>query len=439
MFRLDLKHGLSGRDIGKIITGFNEALTRFERLNNYYDCKNNILERTMQNDKPNNRLAHGFCKYITNMATGYFMGRGIRFVTDWEENHLESVLDAEYTKDSGYELAKEASKCGIAFELLYINENSELRSKKFGAADFIPIYSRNVDEFLEGAIRIWTEKDVLGGGKKRGFAELYTDREIVTYEEQGETYVETERREHNFSDVPVIVYRNNEEQKGDYEDVITLIDAYDKAQSDTANDFEYFTDAYLVIIGAGGGFETGGGDDEDGGTRSLKNNRLMMLDKDGQAKWLVKEINDTATENYKTRLCNDIFFLAQVPALSDENFGNNVSGVAIKYKLIGLEELSIEKENKFRSAIKKKLKFVVEYINLTKSKNLSADDIEIKFDRNIIDNISEISEDARKLDGIVSRETLFGLLPFVDDPAEEAARVLEEKREDDREGVYLPI
>ena len=34
---------------------------------------------------------------------------------------------------------------------------------------------------------------------------------------------------------------------GDYEDVIPLIDAYDKAQSDTGNDMEYFTDAYLCI------------------------------------------------------------------------------------------------------------------------------------------------------------------------------------------------
>ena len=49
--------------------------------------------------------------------------------------------------------------------------------------------------------------------------------------------------------VPIAIYKNNEEEQGDFEQVISLIDAYDKMESDSLNDFEYFVDAYLALYG----------------------------------------------------------------------------------------------------------------------------------------------------------------------------------------------
>ena len=112
-------------------------------------------------------------------------------------------------------------------------------------------------------------------------------------------------------DIPVIVFWNNEEQQGDYEPHTSLVDAYDKAQSDTGNDMEYFTDAYLWIKGASEIVEAAltGEDGEGDGARAVRDfrkNKLLMLDENGQAGWLVKNVNDTATENYKNRLYKDL-------------------------------------------------------------------------------------------------------------------------------------
>ena len=317
MIRLDLSKGLSGDQIGKIIDVYASEMARFEKLEKYYSNENAILQRYIDPPKPNNKIVHSFCKYITNMATGYFMGKGVRFIIqdDKYKEAFTKALDEEYNKDTMFELAKEASKCGIAYELLYINENTELRSKMFGARDFIPLYSNSVDEFLEGAIRVWQEKDIFTG-KATDYAALYTAAEIITYRKlpKEKTYTEMERSPHGFDDVPVIVYQNNKECKGDFEDVISLADAYDKAQSDTANDFEYFTDAYLVIAGAGGGLENGSdseGDDEDENNKAiktLKEERLLFVDEKGQASWLIKTINDVAVENFKERIKKDMFF-----------------------------------------------------------------------------------------------------------------------------------
>jgi len=426
---MDLTDGLSGADIGKIIKGFAEEAARLERLSRYYANSGAILSRSMDSGKPDNKLAHNFCKYITNMATGYFMGGGVRInIADGAfKEAFDEIVDYEYTRDLTFEIAKEFSKCGVSYELLYINEEGKLKSKMFPALSFIPIYSDKADEFLEGAVRVWAGKDILSG-KITEYAELYTKKEIFSFQKTSADYTLTERRAHNFSDVPVIIYRNNEERKGDFEDVTALCDAYDKAQSDTANDFEYFTDAYLVIVGAGGGIagEDGDGDGNDNKVKILKNERILLLDEKGQADWLIKNINDTAVENYKKRLFNDIFFLSQVPALSDESFGANLSGVAIKYKLLGLEQLTAVKENKFRSAVNKKMKFIAEYIKLTTGREFDPKEIEITFERNAMDNLSETVDNAKKLTGITSRETILNLLPFVDNAAAEMERIAKE-------------
>ncbi|KYG90372.1 hypothetical protein A0U40_18220 [[Bacillus] sp. KCTC 13219] len=417
--------------IKKIIKKFQtEELPRLQKLEQYYQVKNDIIGRQLRSEKPNNRIAHGFAKYITNMATGFFMGEGLRFDTEDAEYkaELEKTL-GDHADETNFEITKEMSKKGISFELLYMNEESEIRSRYFKAEDFIPVYSTSVSEFLEFAIRLWQEDDLLTG-KTVAYAAVYTKSEIITYrQKQDKKYEEFEREAHKFPDVPVMVYWNNEELKGDYEDVLTKIDAYDKAQSDTANDFEYFTDAYLVIAGASGGLDKIDGDDEEGqkAAKTLRQERILFMDERGQAQWLVKQVNDTAVENFKNRIYDDIFFLSLVPALTDESFAGNLTGVAIRYKLIGLEQLAAIKEYKFLPAYKKKLRLITEMINLKKNRKYDASTVKVHFDRNMTDNLKELAEIAALLEGIISKETQLSLLPFVKDKQEELQRTLKDQ------------
>ncbi len=413
----------------KIIKKFQQhELPRFEQLEKYYQVKNNILNRPKTDRKPNNKMAHGFAKYIANMATGYFMGEGVRVET--ADEGYKALLDELNAMDMNFEIAKEMSKKGIAFELLYMNEQSEIRSRYFKAEEMIPIYSYAVDEFLEFAIRLWQEEDLLEE-KTVNYAEVYTKDEIILFQQvkKDKKYIEVQRDKHYFGDVPVVVYWNNEERTGDYEDVITLIDAYDKTQSDTANDFEYFTDAFLVIVGAAGGLENVTEDDEEGkkAAKTLRNERILFLDEKGQAQWLIKEVNDTAVENFKNRIAKDIFFLSLVPALTDESFAGNLTGVAIKYKMIGLEQLAAIKEKKFLPSYKKKLRIVTRMFNLRLNRNYDANSVETKFDRNMISNIKELAEIVALLDGIISKESQYELLPFIKNVRDELSKALQDK------------
>lgn len=440
MYKFKTEQVLEPQFLTKLVDMFlSREVKKFKKLGRYYRSKNDILNRTMESGKPNNRLSHSFCRYITNMATSYFLGKPVQYNVENPEYReaLEKIQKKNYINSLNFELSKEASKKGISFEIMFIDEAGKLEEQKLNAEEVIPVYSPTLGEFLECAIRIWNNYDIDGVLKKQS-AEVYTKEDIVTFEREavGAEFKLVDTETHKFSDIPVIVIHNNEEIMGDYEPVLSSVDAYDKAMSDTANDSEYFADAYLCIAGAGGGLEDGAADadeDSDHAAYTLRKNRLLLLDEKGQAEWLTKNTNDVAQENYKSRLRNDIFFLSQVPALSDESFAGNLTGIAIKYKLIGLEELTIMKESKFEAALHKRDKLVTEYLNMTMNQNWDASEIDHKYERNFIENESDLIEDARKLEDVVSKRTQLRRLPtsIVENVDEELEQLETEKLQDE--------
>ncbi len=455
MYRFSKEQVLDPVFLTKLIRRFqSEQVPRFKRCEDYYRVQTRILQRTMTDGKPNNKLAHGFCRYITNMATSYFAGKPVRYIFKDDESgdltaeeYKDAVLDVfqdNYIDSLNFEVSKEASKKGIGFYLIFSNEFSNLRIKKMDAEAMIPVYSPSLDESLEAAVRIWSEYDI-DGTLLTKYADVYDDTYIYHFkQEDGDIVYKLYRvpEPHYMKDIPVIIVWNNEEQLGDYEPVITLNDAYDNAQSDTANDMDYFTDAYLCITGASSMVEdalTGDLDDDgdDEGRRAavnLRKNRLLFLDEHGQAQWLTKNVNDAANENYKNRLYKDIFFLSQVPALTDENFSGNLSGIAIKYKMTGLEELAIMKENRMRSAQTKMLRIITDFLNMKMNKKWDPDTVEQKYDRNFIENASDVITDVKNLEGIVSRETQLDMLPIsiVSDSSAELDRQKQEAMDAER-------
>lgn len=419
-------------------------LARITALRRYFANKNPINSRIMPDPSlPNNRISHSIAKYISVLATAYFMGNGVKYDADEVYAKLISdVLDSNYSDSQNYEEAKEMSITGLAYELLYINTAGELKSKFLKSGLNIPVFSSGIDSFLNAFLRLYCVTEINADPVE--YAEVITKTEIITFKHgESSSWTELSRVPHLFPDVPVIIRRNNSEHTGDFEDVTTLIDAYDKAQSDTLNDLDYFTDAYLVLKGVEEIVE----EDPSSGTlaqrqnKCLKNRRTLYFPETGSAEFLTKTINDTATENFKSRIYKDIFFLAMVPNLTDENFSGNLTGVAQKYKLFGLEALTDEKEKYWKSAERKKLKLITQYINTKHGTHYDWRTVEVSFDRSQIANLLEISEVINNLRDILSKETLIGMYPDVENVQEELKRIQSELETQENlgsqpEGVY---
>lgn len=419
MYRTN-KEELSIEDIQKFIKKHKTESIRYIKLQKYYEGKHDILDHTSRDGQPNNKIVNPYPKYITDMLVGYFVGQPISYTSKEEGgllDDLQAIFDYSDEQEENLELAKICSIKGKAYELLYRDEDARIRFNEFGPDQMFVIYDMTISPSIKFAIRYY---DVGEGNDKITYAEVY-DKEVCTLYKGKDSDLSLEQiTPHTFKDVPVIEYVNNKEEQGDFEQVITLIDAYNKAQSNTLNDMDQFTDAYLILV------NMAGTDSER--IDELKRDRVMLLDDDGDAKWLIKEINDTWVENYKDRVRRDIHKFSYTPDMQDESFGNNLSGVSIRYKILAMEQIRSNKERKFKKGLQRRIELICNSLSLEKDIDLFTS-INIKFANTLPQNIYELSQTIKNLSPYLSSETLLNQLPFVENAKEE----LEKKKAEEEE------
>ena len=203
--------------------------TRVMQLFEYYENHNSILNRKMKDsDKPNNKLPHPYAAYITNLATGYFVGEPITYTVEADEqaqkfyDELQSINKYNDEPKHNATLAKYASIAGYSFELLYTDTSKKTRYKAIKPYEVIYIVDSTLEEAPLYAIRYYNLKDFITGQDKLHI-EVYSQTDISYYIKEDEKeglQVERDTVAHNYHDVPVSIYENNEEGIGDFEKVI---------------------------------------------------------------------------------------------------------------------------------------------------------------------------------------------------------------------------
>ena len=423
-FTLNKDKPLTNDLLRKILELSKSDSARYDNLHNYYVGKQAITRRTMNDStKPNNKIVHPFGNYITDTLTGYFLGEPVTYVCNDKEllQKLTLLLKANDSAAEDAELARDASIYGVAYELFYIDEAGAVRFKKVKPQEVILIYDDTVAKNVLYGIRLIKNTDLITN-KITYSIEVY-GADSINYYEANDTLTTlkfTGEEPNFFGAVPIIEFKNNEDRLGDFETIISLIDAYDKLDSDNLNDYEAFVDSYMVLKGV-----VADADD----VKTMKENRVLLLDNDADARWLTKNENGEITENLKARLENDIHKFAKCPNLSDENFSSNASGIAIKFKLYGTETLVSTKEREFTRALQKRLQLILQYMALRGEAAADYLSIDIQFTRNVPTNDTEIAETVEKLAGIVSRQTLLAQLPFINDVAAEVEKLEKENEE----------
>ena len=133
--------------------------------------------------------------------------------------------------------------------------------------------------------------------------------------EGGLHWLPEEENNHGFEGVPATEYRENEEEISIFEPVLTMINEYNEAVSEKANDVAYFADAYLKVLGAKVLPDN---------LQQIRDNRIInfegLLD-NGQLEvdFLQKPDGDTSQEHLLDRLEKLIFQISMVANISDEN------------------------------------------------------------------------------------------------------------------------
>lgn len=398
----------------------NKRIPRYDRLMNMYKGNHPILhEKAKDYGKPDNRLVVNFAKYIVDTLNGYFIGIPVKAIHPNEEvaEKMRRIAKRNNQNDNNAELSKMCSIYGHAYEFLYQDEDANTRVTYIDPHNAFVIYDDTVQqEPLYGVVFTTDENDNIHGtvySKEWEKDFSFADGEISF----------GEQKDHYFGDVPLIEYLENEERQSAFENVETLINAYNKAISEKANDVDYFADAYMKILGAELDDETLG---------NIRDHRIINL-KDGDTNKLVVEFldkpnADTTQENLIERLERLIFQISMVANISDENFGTS-SGIALKYKLLAMENVALMKERKFNAGMVRRFKMM---FNIPTNFGVDREEylnIEYVFTRNVPNNIIEEAEVAGKLSGITSKRTQLSVLSVVDNVQKELDRIEEEKQQ----------
>ena len=432
MVSLNTIEELTDKVIKRIIENHRSSvLPRLQNLENYYNANNAIKNRVMSDpSKPNNKIANAYASYITDTLVGYFIGEPITYTANDNVliQDLNMILEYNDEADENAELAKNASIYGVAYEMLYLSEEDKMiRFKSLNPKEVIPIFDKTVEQNLLAVMRYYEDYDYVEDN-------TYTIVEVIDSKTVRRYKLDTglsllEEYPHYFSMVPVAIFKNNEDETGDFEQVISLIDAYDKMESDSLNDFEYFVDAYLALYG----FTA---DAED--IAQMKENRVLLMDEGTSAEWLIKQTSDAYVENMKNRLDKDIHKFAKCPNMSDEEFASNASGIAIKFKLLGTENLVSIKERKFKRGLQQRLE-LMSMINSVLREGFDWRAIDIVFTRNIPSNDTDIANMVNTLKDIVSEETLLAQIPFVEDVQNELEKLKKEREENKELNPFFSV
>jgi SPP1 family phage portal protein len=324
------------------------------------------------------------------------------------------------------EIEKIMSIYGKAYEMVYADGNSQPKSVPLQPSNTFVVYGAGVGEIPLYGIHYYRKRNI--EGSVTGVCCIVCDSSaIYTYENDCDSFNNmklTDKQNHYFGTLPIVEYRNNEERQGDFEQLIPLIDAYNILESDRVNDKEQFVDAFLFLTNI---------DIDSEQAKKLREERILMGYDGADARYLSKTMSESDVEVLKDSLKTDIHRFSMIPDLSDRTFGTNLSGVAIKYKLMGFEQHIRNKERYFTKSLKKRLELYINFLSLKGAMEyVPLHRIDVVFTRNLPVNELEVSQMVKNLSGIATSETLLSQLSFVGDPKEEAQlaakeRMLEEK------------
>ena len=422
MFYLNRDTELTTELLRKMIQRFNLNIQpKLKKYKNYYDGIQAILQKEYADpEKPCNRTVINYCKNIVDSYCGYLATPG--YISYSSEQDIEDIMNILRYNDYQAEDAdflQDALIYGVGAELMYIDSQGKTRFRTINPAQCFAVYDDSLTGDLMYFVRIyeadeWDDTDVF-------HIDVYSDMTIKHYKMTGfsGSLQLISEEPHYFSQCPANVFTLPDE-KSIFDCILNLQDSANELLSGEIDDYSAFCDAYLVLEGM---------DAETDDIAEMKANRVLLVPEGAKAYWLTKNANDAQVENILKRVHDSIYRIAQCPDFSSETFVGGVSsGIAIKYRLTGMENKAGAIEGKMKKALQRRIEIICGIASLTLGEEVFRD-ISINFKRNIPEDNASLVNLVNSLKGTVSDATLLAQLPFVDDVNAELELLSTQKQE----------
>ena len=420
MFYLNKDTELSVELLNKMINRFNlNVQPKLTKYKNYYDGIQAILNKSYSDPtKPCSRTIINYCKNIVDSYCGYLATPG--YISYYSQDNIDEIMNIlrynDYqAEDSDFLL--DALVYGTAAELMYIDSEGKTRFRLINPTQCFGIYDDSLTGDLMYFVRMYKAND--WDNSDLYYVDVYSDYNVRHYTMSGMSGYLTFKSEepHYFSQCPANIFTLPDE-KSIFDCIISQQDSVNELLSSEIDDYSAFCDAYLCITGA---------DAEADDIEIMKENRVIILPEGAIASWLTKNANDAQVENMLKRIHDSIYRIAQCPDFSSETFVGGVSsGVAIRYRLTGMENRAGIIEGRMKKALQRRIEIICGIASLKLGEEVFRD-IQIDFKRNIPEDTAATVDMITKLKGTVSDKTLITQLDFVDDADMEMEALKEQK------------
>lgn len=420
MFYLNRDTELSVELLNKMINRFNlNVQPKLTKYKNYYDGIQAILNKSYSDPtKPCSKTVINYCKNIVDSYCGYLATPG--YISYYSQDNIDEIMNIlrynDYqAEDSDFLL--DALIYGTAAELMYLDSEGQTRFRLINPTQCFGIYDDSLTGDLMYFVRMykaneWDNSDLY-------YVDVYSDYNVKHYVMSGMSGYLTFKSEepHYFSQCPANIFTLPDE-KSIFDCIMSQQDSVNELLSSEIDDYSAFCDAYLCITGA---------DADANDIEIMKENRVIILPDSAMASWLTKNANDAQVENMLKRIHDSIYRIAQCPDFSSETFVGGVSsGVAIRYRLTGMENRAGIIEGRMKKALQRRIEIICGIASLKLGEEVFRD-IQIDFKRNIPEDIAATVDMITKLKGTVSDKTLITQLDFVNDADMEMEALKEQK------------
>lgn len=403
-----------------MISKFNlEVVPKLKRYKSYYDGLQAIINKAYADtSKPCNKTVINYCRNIVDSYTGYLATPS--YISYSSENDIEEIMDILRYNDYQSEdcdFLQDALIYGVAAELMYIDNESKTRFRLINPTQCFGVYDDSLTADLLYFVRMYKANEWDNANTYN--VDVYTDNEIRHYTMNGTqgNLTAIGAQPHYFSQCPANIFcLPNEESI--FNCVMSLQDSVNELVSAEIDDYSAFCDALLALIGV---------DAEAEDIAAMKQSRVLLLPEGATAQWITKNASDAQVENILKRLHDSIYRIAQCPDFSAESFVGGVSsGIAIRYRLTGMENKAGIIEGRMKKALQRRVEIICGIASLKYGEEVFRD-IQISFKRNIPEDLTSTINAINTLKGTVSDSTLLSQLPFIEDVNAELEAVQAQK------------
>lgn len=398
-------------DRSNVVQVLNKALethdvnkSDIQYLYDYYKGKQPILNR-VKDIRPeiNNKLVENRANEIVSFKVGYLMGEPIQYVCRGGSdafseaiNQLNEFVFAEDKAAKDKELADWFTICGTSYRMVLPDSTDDADEAPFEIYTLDPRYSFVVYHSGLGNKRKMGVKYIVLQDNSIVYS-VYTDK--MYFEVKDDKIVKAQA--HSLGCVPIIEYPANTARLGAFEIVLPLLDAINDIGSNRLDGVEQFVQSILLLKGV---------DIDSDEFKALKENGGLKVPLEGDAKYLVQELNQTQTQTLVDYMYQTVLTICGMP---NRNGGSSTSdtgsAVIMRDGWSAAEARAKDTELMFKMSEKEFLRLVISIANTLRDMNLKLSAIEIRFTRR---NYENIQEKAQVLTTMLSNSKIHPLLAF---------------------------